>query len=136
MTKAGDTGQDFIGRLRPHEGVGGLVVDGQVAIDGHLEIADAAVNATAELLLGEQREPTLYEIDPRRALRREVQMIPGPLREPPLDQWGLVGGVVVDDQMDVQLLGDRRIDRVQELPELDRPVPAMCLADTPALLRV
>ncbi len=37
--KAGDTGQDFISRLGPHEGLRRFVVDGQVAIDGHLEIA-------------------------------------------------------------------------------------------------
>jgi putative RecB family exonuclease len=40
--------------------------------------------------------------------------------EPPLDQ-----GVVVHDEMDVRVLGHRGINRVQELPELDRPVPAM-----------
>ena len=63
MTKAGDTGQDFISRLGPHEGLRRFVVDGQVAIDGHLEIAGAAVDATSELLLREQREPALHQID-------------------------------------------------------------------------
>jgi hypothetical protein len=31
--------------------------------------------------------------------------------------------------MDVQLVRDRGVDRVQELPELNRPMSAMTLAD-------
>ncbi len=65
-----------------------------------------------------------------------MQMVVGPLREPPLDQRGLAGGIVVDDQMDVQVLGDGGIDRVQELSELDCPVPAMALADHATALGV
>jgi hypothetical protein len=125
MTKAGDTGEDFIGRLGPREGLRRFVVDGEVAIDGRLEFAGAAVDAAPELLLRQQGEPALDQIDPGRALGREVQMVAGALREPPLDQGGLVRGVVVDDEMDVQVLGHRGVDRVQELPELDRPMPAM-----------
>jgi hypothetical protein len=101
MTKAGDAGKDLIGRLGPGEGRRRLVVQSQASIDGSLELASAAVDAAPELLFGEQRKPTFDEIDPGRALRREVQMIARPLRKPPLDQGRLVGGVVVDDQMDV-----------------------------------
>jgi hypothetical protein len=35
--------------------------------------------------------------------------------------------VVVADEMDVQVVGHRRVDRVDELPELDRSMPAMPL---------
>ena len=56
MTKARDAGEDLIGRLGPHEGFRHFVVDGQISIDGGLEVARAAVDATLELLLREQRK--------------------------------------------------------------------------------
>jgi hypothetical protein len=43
MTKAGNTGEDFIGRLGPHEGLRRFVVHGQVSVDGGLEVARAAM---------------------------------------------------------------------------------------------
>ena len=76
MTKACDTREDLIGRLRPDEVLRRLVVHGQVSVDGRLEVAGAAVDAAAP--------------DPGRALGREVQMIAWALREPPLDQGRLV----------------------------------------------
>jgi hypothetical protein len=136
MTKAGDTREDLIGRLGPHEGLRSLVIHGQVVVNGRLEVARAAVNATAELFLGEQGEPALDEIDPGRALWREVQMIPGTLRQLALGQGGLVGGIVGHAEMDVQIFRDRGVDRVQELSELDRPMSAMALADHAAALGV
>src|SRR5262245_35065488 len=94
------------------------------------------VNAPAELLLGEQGEPALHQIDPGRALRREVQMVAWALREPPLDRGRLVSGVVVHDQMDVEVHGDRGVDRVQEPSKLDGPMPAMPFANHAAALSV
>jgi hypothetical protein len=136
MTKAGDTREDLIGRLGPHEGLRSLVIHGQVVVDGRLEVARAAVNATAELFLGEQREPALDEIDPGRALRREVQMIPGTLRQPALDQGGLVGGVVVPDEWTSRSSGIAASIVSRNFPELDRPMSAMPLADHAAALGV
>ena len=42
---------------------------------------------------------------------------------------GLVGGVVVADEVDVQLVGDGLVDGDQELAELDRPVTAVQFGD-------
>ena len=49
--------------------------------------------------------------------------------QPAVDQRRLVGAVVVENQVDVQLGGHRRVDRVEELAELDGPMAAMALAD-------
>jgi hypothetical protein len=64
MTKAGDIGQDFIGRRGPHEWLRRFIVDGEVSVDGRLEIARAAMDPAPQLLLGEPREPALDQIDP------------------------------------------------------------------------
>jgi hypothetical protein len=40
-----------------------------VPTDGHFERTRTAVNASAEFLLGQRREPTLAELDPGRAGR-------------------------------------------------------------------
>jgi hypothetical protein len=58
-------------------------------------------------------------------------MIAGALREPALDQGRLVGRVVADDEMDVQLPGDRRVDRIQKFPKFDRAKPVMALVSGP-----
>ncbi len=42
--------------------------------------------------------------------------------QPALDGGGLVGGVVVEDQVDGQLVGHLGIDALEELPELARAV--------------
>ena len=43
-------------------------------------------------------------------------------RQPSLDRRGLVGGVVVHDDVDVQPLGDAPVDLLQEVEELPGPV--------------
>src|SRR5262245_734458 len=132
MTKASYAGEELIGSLGPHEGLRRFVVHGQIVVDRVPEVARAAMDAAPQLLLGEQHEPALNQIDPGGTLRREMQMIAGTLRKPSLNQGRLVGRVVVDNQMDVQVLGDGSVDRVQELPKLDGAVPAIALANQPA----
>src|SRR5262245_51016849 len=129
MTKASYAGEELIGSLGPHEGLRRFVVHGQIVVDRVPEVARAAMDAAPQLLLGEQHEPALNQIDPGGTLRREMQMIAGTLRKPSLNQGRLVGRVVVDNQMDVQVLGDGSVDRVQELPKLDGAVPAIALAN-------
>ncbi len=52
-----------------------------------------------------------------------------PLGQPVADQLRLVGAVVVQDQVDVQLRRDVLFDGVEEGAELDRTVAAMGLAE-------
>ena len=56
--------------------------------------------------------------------------------EPVTDQRGLVGAVVVHDDVHVESAWDLGIDQIQEFPKLRRPVPLMKLRDHFAGLRV
>jgi len=56
-------------------------------------------------------------------------MEPGPLRQPGPDLGVLVGAVVVHHQMDVQVLGHRRLDLAQEAQELLVSVAGLALGD-------
>jgi hypothetical protein len=47
-----------------------------------------------------------------------VQVHARALKDPPLDQCGLVRGGVVEDEVQVQLGRRGRIDRVEQVPEL------------------
>lgn len=55
-----------------------------------------------------------------------------PFSQPFLDQRGFVGGVVVHDEMDVELARHSGLDLVQELAELGGTVPSVALADNPS----
>src|SRR4029453_19368849 len=82
MTKTLDAREDLIGGLRPLERLRALVREVDVATDGHLEFAGAAVDPPTELLLGERGEPPLDEVHPRAAGRREVDMKAGMPQQP------------------------------------------------------
>jgi hypothetical protein len=57
MTEARDAVEDLIGCFGPDERLRMLVREVDVAADGHLELASAAVHAPPELFLGERGEP-------------------------------------------------------------------------------
>ena len=54
------------------------------------------------------------------------------LEQPVADQRGLVGGVVVHDKLDVEIVGDVGFDPIEELAELGGAVPSVALADDTA----
>ena len=56
----------------------------------------------------------------------------GCLAQPGPDVGVVVGGVVVEDQMHPQALGDLTIDRAQELQKLDVAVDAVGIARSPS----
>ena len=58
-----------------------------------------------------------------------MEVIARPLSQPALDGGGLVGSVVVQDQVHVKVRGYGRIDPVEEAPELRGSVPAVAGAD-------
>ena len=51
MTKSGDAGQNLVGGLRPHEGLGLRVGVSNVGPDGRLEGVNTGVHAAAQLAL-------------------------------------------------------------------------------------
>ena len=77
------------------------------------------MNAATQLLLRQLGEPTLHQIEPRCAGGREVEMEAGMPRQPALDRRGLVRGVVVEDDVDIEGPRHLVIDADQELAELD-----------------
>ena len=52
-----------------------------------------------------------------------------PPRQPGFDRCGLVGGVVVHDDVDVEPVRDASVDQLEEVEELPGPVAAIALAD-------
>ena len=55
----------MISGLGPHEGLGVIVGDVDVAEDGMLEVACATEDTASELFLGESGKPPLDKVDPR-----------------------------------------------------------------------
>jgi hypothetical protein len=49
---------------------------------------------------------------------REIEVVTRSLGQPALDEVGFVGGVVVEDQMDLEINWDGLVDEVEKLPEL------------------
>jgi len=66
------------------------------------------VRAALDLALGEQCEPALDLVEPRGMRGGEVQMVSRPFLEPLADQRCLVGTVVIQHQMDIELEGNDR----------------------------
>src|SRR5215472_12407605 len=129
MAKPSDTGQDLIGGFSPDEGPRSFVRDAEVLLDGGAEGTRAAVGAAPNLFLGQGREPPLDEIQPGGAGGGEVQMIARSLGQPPADQWSLVRGVVVQEEVNVQVIRHGRVDDVEELSKFAGTVLRVALAD-------
>ena len=87
------------------------------------------MHTASQLFGGELREPPLNEVEPGPTGWGEVQVEPRALREPGPDERSLMRAVVVQD--DVHIEGGRHagVQSVQKLPEFDRAMPAMRLAD-------
>lgn len=61
---SGDGLEDGIGGFGPHEGLWVVIVGLDEGDDGGFQFEHAAVDAALNLLVGEQREPTLDLIEP------------------------------------------------------------------------
>ena len=83
------------------------------------------MDTALEQLGGELGEPALDLVQPRRAGRDEVQVEPRVGGQPALDGVGLVGGVVVADQVHLEILGDFLVQLGEEAAELHRAVPTV-----------
>src|SRR5215467_3547653 len=90
MTEATHAFQDLAGRLRPHEGLRMSVGDPDVPEDAQLEFPGTAVDAAAQLLLGERGKPTLDEVDPQGSRRGEGPADAGMASQLAMDRRGPV----------------------------------------------
>ena len=90
------------------EGLRRCVVVDDKGSDCLLQLLDAAVNAAPDLSLGQEGEPALDLVEPGGVGRREMQVIARPFGEPCFDRRRLMGGVVVDDEVDIESGRDAR----------------------------
>ena len=77
-------------------------------------------------------EPAPDLVDPGGRGRRETDVPMRPPRRPCPDIGGLVGGVVVHNDVDIQTLGDAGVGLLQEIRELLGPIVPGALADDEA----
>ena len=131
-TEAFDGGEDVGGGFGPFEGLRVFVVLFDEGADVGFELAGRGVHAALQLLAHQFGEPAFDLIDPGSGGRREVDVPVRSPRQPSLDRRGLVGGVVVHDDVEVQPLGDAPVDLLQEVEELPGPVASVALADDAA----
>ena len=108
FTKSANLVKDRVGRGGPDErpGLGVIVCD--ESVDLIRQFLDAAERATTNGALGDDVEPNLYLVEPRRVGGRKRDMVAGAGGKPALDSRMLMGGVVVDDQVDVTV--SRNVD--------------------------
>ena len=83
--------------------------------------------ASLDLLLTELRKPALDLIDPRTVSWCKVQVVAGPFCQPATHERRLVGGVVIEDDMDLSVFRHNCIDLVQKFAEFHRAVSAIAL---------
>ena len=108
----------MISGFGPEEGPRfGIVVDDKGG-DGCLQFLDATVDAAADLALCQKREPALDLIEPRGVRGSEVEVIARPFGKPGFDGRRLVGGVIVHDQMDIEIGRHGSVDGIEEAAEL------------------
>ena len=106
--------EDGIGGLGPDERLGVVIVGLDEGGDVGLQFLDAAMNAALDLFVGEQREPAFNLVQPGSAGRREVQVIARVAGQPGPDRRRLVGGVIVEHQVDVETGPHSGFDRGEE----------------------
>ena len=100
MVPSFDGSDDLIWVGGPGEGFRVFVGFGDEAIDGSLEIDEGVEDAALEPPPGEFGEEAFDGVEPRRRCWREVENKPLVAIEPSPDFWMLMGGVVVEDDMD------------------------------------
>ena len=90
----------------------------EIVHDGLLQFVDALEDAAADAFSGDLGKEALDHVEPRAGRRREVQMEARMPLEPALYRGGLVGSIIIDDQMQVEI-GQR--------PLVDRPYSSLLL---------
>ena len=122
LAEPSDRSEYVVGGFHPLER-SRIAVDGvDIVEDGAFEFGDGAVDAASDLLLCQQTEKPLDLIEPRRRCRDEVDMPARALGEPIPDSLGLVGGVVVHDDVDAGVVWRVGFHMVEKPHELAAPV--------------
>ncbi len=109
MVPASDGGDDLFWIGGPGEGFGGFVGVCDEAVDSSLEIDEGMEDTALEPPLGEFGEEAFDGVEPRAGCRREVKCEALVAVEPSPDLRMLMGGVVVEDDVD-GLRGPQKCD--------------------------
>ena len=102
--------EDGVGGGRPGKGSGMKVVVLDESVDALDELLDGGEGAAADGLMSDVTKPTFDLIKPRSVGGREVHVIARMCRKPGADFGVLVRGVVVDDQMELQVRRHTRVE--------------------------
>src|SRR6201993_2240044 len=104
------------------KGLGSALWFSRVFHDGALELGDTLEGAAPDAFAGDLGKEALHHIEPGRRGRREVEMEARMRLEPALHAGGLVGGIVVDDQVKVEIGRGLLIDEFEKAQELAVPM--------------
>lgn len=85
--------------------------------------------AATNLLFRESCEPALNEVEPGSTDRGEMQVEARMVLQPASNRRRLVGSVVVEDHVDVEVLRLGRVDGLQELTELEGAMAFLAFPD-------
>ena len=85
--------------------------------DSLLKFGNVVEDTSAYLLASDFGEEALNQIEPGRRCRDEVQLETRMALEPTLYGWRLVRGVVVDNQMEIEIREGFLVDLLQKLEE-------------------
>ena len=107
-----------------------------VVVDFVHQFAHAAERAAPDRLLGDEREPALDLIEPAGVGGGVVDVVARMAGEPGFDLRMLVGGVVVGDQMDVEIGRDVAVEMIKKGEELLMPMARLALRDDRAVEHV
>jgi hypothetical protein len=129
FTNSLDLREDRVSRRGPHKGVAVPVVMVHEVLDLGHQVPDAAEGAATDGALGDKVEPDLHLVQPRGIGRRVVHVEARVSPQPASHRGVLVRGIVVDDQMDVQVRRHCDLDVAQEVEELLMPMAPLTLAE-------
>ena len=110
--------EDFIGGFGPEKRFRIFVGEVNILFDGGFQSLSGAMNTSFNLPFGEQGKPTFHQIEPGGTGGSKVEMKTRMFDQPSMDSRGLVGCVVVQNQMDLKFGGYIGFDSVEELAKL------------------
>jgi hypothetical protein len=131
-----DSGDNFVWVLGPGKGFWVCVGVVEEAVDVIFEFPQGSEYAALETFFGELGEKALDSVEPGSGCRGEVEDKPPMFFEPLHDVGMLVGGIVVDDDMDRLFLGHSGLDDVEKPDELLMAMALHALADHLALKNI
>ena len=128
---ASDLCENGLDRRLPYKGLGVGIGRRQILINRGDQLRDTLETSPPYPLLCQLPEPPLYQVQPRRTRRREVQRKPRVLRQPRLHLGLILGPIVVHNQVQRRLPQKLPVQPPQEAQELLVPVLGHALAYHP-----